>query len=121
MSLFGNRPNHFRSLRRALGPRRLPRRSGGCVGPGQSRLAVEFGFGLRSVRGCRWGARHSTYSGGDGLTLETYDETSQLYLAVGDDVSAFRPVFAGDVYQDIEVPGTPGLSMAIVTAHPCTF
>jgi hypothetical protein len=55
------------------------------------------------------------------LTLETYDETSQLYLAVGDDVSAFRPVFAGDVYQDIEVPGTPGLSMAIVTAHPCTF
>jgi hypothetical protein len=55
------------------------------------------------------------------LTLETYDDPSDLYLATGDDVNAFRPMFTGDIFSDVVVPGTNEAGLAIIIAHPCSF
>ncbi len=55
------------------------------------------------------------------MSLETYDEPSQLYLATGAEVSAFRPMFTGDVFTAVDVPGTPEPTLAIVVDHPCAF
>lgn len=50
--------------------------------------------------------------------------SSQLYRALGADVSALRPVFTGDVFQDVSLtlPGaTTKPRMLIVLTHPCSM
>jgi hypothetical protein len=52
------------------------------------------------------------------------DWSSQLYRALGEDVSALRPVFTGDVFQDVTValPGaTTKPRTLIVLTHPCSM
>ena len=39
---------------------------------------------------------------------------------MGGDVNPFRPLFTGDIYTSIDIPGL-GESLAIVIGHPCSF
>ena len=55
------------------------------------------------------------------MALESWVEPSDLFLARGVDVSLARPVFTGDVFLEVEIPGVQPEGLAIVTAHPCTF
>ena len=50
------------------------------------------------------------------------EESSALYLARGNEVSASRPVMTGDVFDDIAIPGVDGVrGPALVLAHPCAL
>jgi len=54
--------------------------------------------------------------------LESPDSPEELYRYRGRDVVRARPVFQGDVFEHIEIPGLddgPGLAMVIT--HPCTM
>ena len=53
--------------------------------------------------------------------LEQYSTAEDLYLPRGSDVPAARPVFTGDVFESIAIPGIQDEGMAIVVAHPCSI
>jgi hypothetical protein len=55
------------------------------------------------------------------VNLDTYDDPAALYLTRGGDVNPYRPLFTGDVFQDVPIPGTQDGGMALILAHPCTF
>jgi hypothetical protein len=54
------------------------------------------------------------------MNLDTYGEAAALYIARGAEVNANRPLFTGDVFRDIIIPGLPA-GLAMIVAHPCTF
>lgn len=54
------------------------------------------------------------------MYLEKLIQPDRLYRAVGADVVSARPIFTGDVYQSVDIPGV-GVSAAIVIAHPCSI
>ena len=54
------------------------------------------------------------------MSLEPAAEPERLYLAVGADINSHRPLFTGDIFPDIEIPGV-GPSTAIVIGHPCSI
>jgi hypothetical protein len=53
--------------------------------------------------------------------LEYPDDWDSLYLARGDEVQAHRPVFTGDVYSGIEVPGESKNRAVMILQHPCAL
>jgi hypothetical protein len=55
------------------------------------------------------------------VNLATYEAAGELYLARGDDVNPNRPVFTGDVYHNVAIPGVQDKGMGLVVAHPCSF
>lgn len=55
------------------------------------------------------------------MNLATYETADELYLARGDDVNPNRPVFTGDVFRNVEIPGVQAEGMGLVVAHPCSF
>lgn len=55
------------------------------------------------------------------MTLESWGEPGQLYLTRGDEVVTCRPLFTGDVLDDIEIPGVQAGGPGIVVAHPCSM
>ena len=55
------------------------------------------------------------------MPLETYSEPAELHLARGDEVNERRPVFTGDIFADVAVPGVHGSDMAMIVAHPCSM
>lgn len=55
------------------------------------------------------------------MSLETYETSEQLYLARAAEVNSLRPVFTGDVFSDVAIPGVQDAGMAAVIAHPCTM
>ena len=54
------------------------------------------------------------------MSLEPAAEPERLYLAVGADINSHRPLFTGDIFPDIEIPGV-GPSTAIIIGHPCSI
>ncbi len=47
-----------------------------------------------------------------------------LYRACGDEVSATRPIFTGDVFTGVRLPGSTGRVKArsvVVLQHPCSM
>ncbi|MDE0644536.1 MAG: hypothetical protein F4Y75_02750 [Acidimicrobiia bacterium] len=54
------------------------------------------------------------------MELEPVVDPHRLYSAVGSEVNANRPLFTGDVYTSVDIPGV-GESSAIVIGHPCSF
>lgn len=55
------------------------------------------------------------------MTLATYSVPDDLYLAKGDDVNPHRPLFTGDVLDDIAIAGVQDSGKAIIIAHPCSM
>lgn len=55
------------------------------------------------------------------MNLDTYGSPNELYLVRGDEVNPNRPIFTGDVFSDVPIPGVDDGGMAIVIAHPCSF
>jgi hypothetical protein len=55
------------------------------------------------------------------VTLATYTEAEELYLARGEEVNPNRPLFTGDIVADVPVPGVQDGGPAIVIAHPCSI
>lgn len=55
------------------------------------------------------------------MSLDTYVAPEDIYRARGDEVNPHRPLFTGDVYRDVAIPGTQEGGMAVVLAHPCSF
>jgi hypothetical protein len=54
--------------------------------------------------------------------LESPASANELYLYRGDDVPRTRPMFQGDVFDDIEIPGfEDGKGLAMVITHACTM
>lgn len=54
------------------------------------------------------------------MSLEPAAEPFRLHTATGPDVSMYRPLFTGDIFSHVEIPGV-GSSPAIVIGHPCSF
>ncbi len=54
------------------------------------------------------------------MSLEPAAEPFRLYTATGPEVSMYRPLFTGDIFSNVEIPGV-GRSPAIVIGHPCSF
>ena len=54
------------------------------------------------------------------MSLEPAAGPARLYSAVGADVNRHRPLFTGDVFSLVDIPGV-GSSPAIVIAHPCSL
>lgn len=52
--------------------------------------------------------------------LEEPIQPDRLYRAVDEEVISVRPIFTGDVYQSVDIPGV-GVSAAIIIAHPCSI
>ena len=55
------------------------------------------------------------------MSLETFGDPSELYLARGREVSEYRPLFTGDVVSDVTIPGIQEGGLAIVISHPCSM
>ncbi len=55
------------------------------------------------------------------MTLESFDDASRLYRARLDEVNTRRPLFTGDVLEDIAIPGVQLGGMGIIVAHPCAM
>jgi hypothetical protein len=55
------------------------------------------------------------------VNLDTYNEPEDLYRARADEVNPNRPLFTGDVFRDVPIPGTQDHGMALILAHPCSF
>ena len=55
------------------------------------------------------------------MTLETWAEPGHLYRARGDEVEPHRPMFTGDVVEDVAIPGVQDSGPAIIVAHPCAM
>jgi len=54
--------------------------------------------------------------------LESPSSADELYLAASaDEVEAARPVMTGDVFSEVEIPGTDGIGLGIVLTHPCSM
>jgi hypothetical protein len=53
------------------------------------------------------------------LSLDGCEAPDRLYLARGAEVSPCRPLFTGDVLEDIAIPGVQEHGAAMVIAHPC--
>ena len=58
---------------------------------------------------------------GGRLTLETYEDPAELYWARGEEVNDLRPVFTGDVFLNVPIPGIQEDGMAMTIAHPCSM
>ena len=54
------------------------------------------------------------------MALEPATDPLRLYWAIGPEVSQHRPLFTGDIFACVEIPGV-GKSPAIVIGHPCSF
>lgn len=54
------------------------------------------------------------------MSLEPAADPGRLYLAVGPDVNPYRPLFTGDIYTEVDIPGV-GTSPAVVIGHPCSI
>lgn len=55
------------------------------------------------------------------MSLATYTDPGELYLARGEEVNINRPLFTGDVLLGLPVPGVQDDGLAIVVAHPCSM
>lgn len=55
------------------------------------------------------------------MNLETYDDPADLYLARGEEVNPNRPIFTGDVFDEVAIADVQTGGLAIVVAHPCSF
>lgn len=56
--------------------------------------------------------------------VEGVPDWDALYRARGDEVSATRPVFTGDVFTSVQLPGSTGKTKArsvVVLQHPCSM
>ncbi len=54
------------------------------------------------------------------MSLDPAAVPSRLYVAVGDEVNPARPLFTGDVFDSVDIPGV-GRSAAIIIGHPCSI
>ena len=54
------------------------------------------------------------------MSLEPAADPERLYSAVGEGVNPHRPLFTGDIFSRVNIPGV-GSSPAIVIGHPCTI
>ncbi|MCA1703934.1 MAG: hypothetical protein LC808_11970 [Actinobacteria bacterium] len=55
------------------------------------------------------------------MSLDTWEVADRLYLVRGDEVSQHRPLFTGDVLDDVPIPGVQDSGPGIVVAHPCSM
>jgi hypothetical protein len=55
------------------------------------------------------------------VNLDTFSNPNELYLARQDEVNSNRPIFTGDVFREVAIPGVQDHGMALVVAHPCSF
>ena len=55
------------------------------------------------------------------MSLQTFEKPGDLYLARGDEVNPFRPLFTGDIVADAAIPGVQDGGKAVVVAHPCSM
>lgn len=55
------------------------------------------------------------------MSLDTWEVPDRLYLARGDEISPYRPLFTGDVLDDLPIPGVQDNGPGIVFAHPCSM
>ena len=55
------------------------------------------------------------------MQLAVWDDPDTLYLARGEEVSPHRPLFTGDVFESVQIPGVQTEGTAIVVAHPCSM
>lgn len=55
------------------------------------------------------------------MNLDTYTSPDDLYLARGSEVNPNRPLFTGDVFREVAIPGVQSEGMGLVIAHPCSF
>jgi len=55
------------------------------------------------------------------MALEQYSTPADLYLSRGSEVATARPIFTGDVFESIAIPGVQEQGMAMVVAHPCSI
>ena len=56
--------------------------------------------------------------------VEGVPDWDALYRARGDEVSATRPIFSGDVFTGVQLPGSTGKTKArslVVLQHPCSM
>lgn len=54
--------------------------------------------------------------------LDRPRSADELYLARGGEVSSYRPVITGDVFEGVTIPGSDGdAGLAMVLAHPCSM
>ncbi len=54
--------------------------------------------------------------------LESPESAEELYRYRGRDVVLARPIFQGDVFEHVEIPGLDdGPGLAMVMTHPCTM
>lgn len=54
------------------------------------------------------------------MSLESAPDPSRLYVAVGEHVNPTRPLFTGDIFDHVEIPGV-GTTAAILIGHPCSI
>ena len=55
------------------------------------------------------------------MGLSGWETPTSLYLARGDEVSKFRPLFTGDVFHGVKVPGVEDADGLMLVAHPCAM
>lgn len=55
------------------------------------------------------------------MSLDTWEVAERLYLARGLEVPARRPLFTGDVIDDVAIPGVQKTGTAMIVAHPCSM
>jgi len=61
------------------------------------------------------------------VNLATYTDPAELYLARGDEVNPNRPLFSGDIFNEVAIPGVQGpgteidKGIGMIIAHPCSF
>lgn len=55
------------------------------------------------------------------MNLDTYEAPEDLYLARGDEVNLNRPLFSGDIFSEVYIPGVEDDGPGIIIAHPCSF
>ncbi len=55
------------------------------------------------------------------MSLDAYDNPGDLYLTRSDEVNLYRPLFTGDVFDNVPIPGVQGEGLAMILAHPCSF
>lgn len=55
-------------------------------------------------------------------SLDQPTSPNDIYLAKGSDVSVYRPLMTGDVFDGIAIPGVDGeAGLAMLLAHPCSM
>lgn len=55
------------------------------------------------------------------MALESFDEPNELYRARLAEVNPRRPLFTGDVLENIPIPGVQENGMGIIVAHACSM